>query len=246
MKVFTILLFLYFPLSVSSQTSDSSKSIYAGSVSLSGFYQSGNTNKFYVSSTGDVKRSSETLETILAATFGYGENRMRKDDNVLSSVLTIDLFYKNRISPFLLQIYEYNFAKGIDVRSQSGGGVKYVLIPEAKHKSSVSLALIYDYTNLANHPGNYDVDVMRLSWRLKTRQEIFDSHLIFSGIGFFQPALNDFSKRNIRIETSLSIPITKIIFANINYLYSFDDIVSLNRKRADNKLTFGFRVGFGE
>ncbi len=220
--------------------------MYSASIAIGGFYQSGNTSKFFVQSKGEVKRSSKTLETILAATYGYGENRMKKDENILLSSLTIDLFYKNKISPFLLQMIEYNFSKGIELRSQSGGGLKYVFIPEAEHKTSLSLALIYDYTHLKEVPGNYDNKVMRFSWRLKTRQELFDSHLIFSGIGFYQPAVNDISKRNIRIETILDIPITKMVFANLTYLHSFDDVVSVGRKRADNKFTFGLRVGFGE
>lgn len=220
--------------------------MYSGAISFSGYYQSGNTNKFYIEGKGDIKRASEDLEMIIAGTYGYGENRMKKEDNLFSGIFTADLFYQRRLSPFLLQVLEYNFAKGIDLRSQSGAGLKYVVIPASSNKTSISLALIYDKTNLFSKPGNYDNQNLRFSLRLKSKQELFDSRLILNAVAFYQPEVNDFSKRNVRFEGGIDMKITKRVFGVVNYIYSFDDVVSIGRKRADNKLTFGFRFGFGE
>lgn len=247
-----IILFLLLLISVNfisqniySQIHDSSSG-WSGLISSEGLYQSGNTSKFFVQGKGEIKRDRDNLETMLNASIGYGESKGKKDDNSLSSAFTADFFYKNTFSPFVLQYVEYSFAKGIDIRSQTGAGIKYLFIKAPENKSSVSLAFIYDYTNLVSKPGNYNSSILRLSFRLKTKQKIFQSKVIFGFTGFYQPSITDFSASNIRIETNLEIPVVYGIFARVNYLYSFEDVVSTGRKRLDNKLTFGFGIGFGE
>ena len=210
-----------------------------------GLYQSGNTSKFFLQSKGELKRDVKDFEGILFISYGYGESKGKKDDNSFTSSLTGDFFRSRMFTPFLLQIIEYSFAKGIDIRSQSGAGLKYTFIREKEHKSSISAALIYDYTNLAQKPGNYNVDILRLSFRVKTRQEILNSKLILSFTGFYQPALKDFSAANIRIDFSADIPIVSNFYFRSSYLYSFEDVVSVGRKRLDNKITFGLGISFG-
>jgi len=220
------------------------ESVWSGKVTSEGLYQSGNTNKFFVQGRGDIKRATGDLELILAGGISYGESKGKKDDNSLNAAFTADLFYERQISPFILQFVEYNFGKGIDIRSQSGGGLKYEFWQDPLHLSSVSLALIYDYTDLTDKPGNYNTGKMRMSLRLRTRQTILDSNAIISFTGFYQPAISDLSAANLRAEAILDIPIAKKIFARIAYLYSFEDVVSVGRVRLDNKLTFGLGIGF--
>ncbi|MGB3017070.1 MAG: DUF481 domain-containing protein [Ignavibacteria bacterium] len=226
-----------------SQRSDQ-ESDWSGKVVSEGSYQSGNVNKFFVLGRGDIKRATQDLELILAAGISYGESKNKKDDNSLTAAFTTDLFYKKMISPFVLQYVEYNFAKGIDIRSQSGGGLKYLFWQNPLHRSSISLALIYDYTDLTDKPGNYNTGKMRLSLRLRTKQSLLDSNFVLSFTGFYQPSISDLSAANLRAETNLDIPITKMVFARIAYLYSFEDVVSVGRVRLDNKLTFGLGIGF--
>ncbi|HMS32885.1 MAG TPA: DUF481 domain-containing protein [Ignavibacteria bacterium] len=222
-----------------SQEIDSAKSKWSGEVTFTGLYQSGNTNKFLVQGKGSVKKTSRILETILLLSGSYGENKGTKDDNSYYGSLTVDLYYEDIFSPFLLQYAEYNYSKGIDLRSQTGGGMKYLFIPHKDHKSSVSLALIYDYLNLQDKPGNTKSKEIRFSFRLKTKQIVFDKHMNIGFVGMYQPVVNYFSKANIYIEGNIEVPLTKMFRLNSIYTYTFDNVVSVGRKRADNKLTFG-------
>ncbi len=246
MKSFSLISFvlLLFVNSKSISQSSDPVSVWSGKVTSEGLYQSGNTNKFFIQGRGDIKRATGDLELILAGGISYGESKGKKDDNSLSAAFTADLFYERQISPFILQFVEYNFGKGIDIRSQSGGGLKYEFWQDPMHLSSISLALIYDYTDLTDKPGNYNTGKMRLSLRIRTRQTMLDSNAILSFTGFYQPSISDFSAANLRAETILDIPIAKKIFARIAYLYSFEDVVSVGRVRLDNKLTFGMGIGF--
>ncbi len=222
-----------------SQTKDTSVSEYSGFLTFAGLYQSGNTNKFLVQGKSEIKKEGKYLETILFFSGSYGENKSVKDDNTYYGAFTTDLFYKKTFSTFILEYLEYNYSKGIELRSQTGGGVKYLFIRDTLHKSSVSLALIYDYLNLQINPGNTKSKELRFSFRVKSRHILMDDHLNLSFTGFFQPVVNNFSNANIYIEAIAEAPMTKAFRLNANYNYSFDNTVSAGRKRADNKLTFG-------
>lgn len=246
---------LYFPLysqslnssgkSLQNSLNNKNDSVWSGFVSLEGTYQGGNSNKSILIGKGKLDRTDEKLQSILITSYLYGTKNNIKDNNNLTSMLTIDYNYKKSLSPFFLQIFEYDFAKGIDARSQTGGGTKYLLLKNSNNKISASLALIFDYTNLADKPGNYDTDRMRFSLRLKTENAILDSHLIFSAVAFYQPAVNNFSENNQRYDLKLSLPIVKRFKFITNYLYSKDDVVSVGRKRVDIMLTFGLEYSFG-
>lgn len=247
MRKFTLLLIitlLYFTNFLYSQTTDTSQINWTGSLSVSGFYQSGNTNNFYLQGRGDIKRTNKILETILFLSAGYGESKQKKNDNTYYGSLTADVYYKKMFSPFFLQYIEYNFAKGIDIRSQTGAGLKYLFISNPEHKSSISLAVVYDYLKLTDKPGNTSSKEARFSFRVKSIQILFEKHLIFSFTGLYQPVINYFSKTNYYVESGLEIPLTRIFRLNAIYTYTFDNVVSVGRKRADNKMTFGAGLKF--
>jgi hypothetical protein len=241
---FSAILFLLLSNISFSQGKDTLKSQWSGSVTASGLYQSGNTNKFLIQGKGELKKTSRIFETILLLSGSYGENRNTKDDNSYYGALTADLYYEDIFSPFFLQYAEYNYSKGIDLRSQTGGGMKYLFIPDKDHKSSVSMALIYDYLNLQDKPGNTKSKEIRFSFRLKTKQIVLDKHMNIIFIGMYQPVINYFSKANFFIEGTIEVPLTKMFRLNSIYLYTFDNVVSVGRKRADNKLTFGAGLFF--
>ncbi|MEO6695393.1 MAG: DUF481 domain-containing protein, partial [Ignavibacteria bacterium] len=188
------------------------------------------------------KRADRLIESILAISLGYGESKGKKDANDFSAAFTTDLFYKNIWSPFVLQYTEYNFASGIDIRSQTGAGIKYVIINDADHKTSVSVAGIYDYTKLVDKPGNYTNQTTRVSVRFRTKQILLDNKLEFSFTSFYQPSVKNIKNAINRFETNLKIPLSKHFSVNSTYRFIEDDVVSVGRKRMDTKLTFGVGV----
>jgi len=234
--ILTFLLILSFS-EIHSQTKTDSR--WSASLTFNGLYQSGNTNKFFIYGRADSKYTAGIVETILAGSGGYGESKQTKDDNTYFGSLTTDFFYDKKWSPFFLQTLEYNFSKGITIRSQTGLGLKYVVIHDLEHKTSFSIAGIYDYLNLLKKPQDYEKNEVRVSLRFRTRQMLIDKHLNFLLTVLYQPVVNEISKKNIYIESTLEVPLTKIFRLNAIYTYVFDNVVSVGRKRADNKLTFG-------
>ncbi len=221
-----------------------SKTHWSGSFKVEGFYQKGNTNKIYAVSGGEVKREDGIVETILSASLGYGESEGLKDENDFYSSFTIDLFYKNKFSPFLLQLTEYSYSRDIDLRSQSGGGIKYTFIEVPEFKSSISAAVIYDYTNLREKPGNTDSRLWRLSARFKFKFTPFGDKVTLSHFTFYQPSLKEYKNASWRSETTLAAPLTEFLAFISTYRYTHDAVVPAGVKQDDHKLTFGLEINF--
>ncbi len=243
-----ILFFAVFCLSLSVQdkNKDSTRSSWAGNFRVGGFYMKGNTNKFYAMGSGEVKRQDSIYTLDLLLTLDYGATNNIKDQNGMFGDFSADMYHYNLLSPLIMQIGEYNFGRGIVFRSQTGGGLKLNFIQQAEHKTSISLALIYDYTNLVNIPGNEDTRRWRLSWRFKTAQILFGNRLKLSNVTFFQPSVTAISNTIWRVETILDAPILSFLSLQVAYLYTHEDNVSIGRKKSDHKITFGLNIFSGK
>ncbi len=225
---------------------DTTKSPWAGNFRVGGFYMKGNTNKFYAMGSGEAKRQDSIYTLDLLLTLDYGATNSIKDQNGLFGDFSADMYHYDLLSPLIMQIGEYNFGRGIVFRSQSGGGIKLNFIQHAEHKTSISLALIYDYTNLVNIPGNEDTRRWRLSWRFKTTQILFGNRLRLTNVTFFQPSVTAISNTIWRVETILDAPILSFLSLQVAYLFTHEDNVSIGRKKSDHKVTFGLNIFSGK
>jgi hypothetical protein len=247
---FFIISFLILPAGLVSQDTTSSvknntsKTHWSGLFKVEGSYQKGNTNKIFGMSKGEVKRTDGLLESILAAKLTYGESDGLKDENELSSSLTFDLFYDNIFSPFILQQTDFNYGREIDLRSQSGGGLKYTFINIPEIKASLSGAGIYDYTNLKERPGNADSRTWRFSARLKFKSSLFNGRINISHYTFYQPSFKDFKNTIWRSESELSAPLTGFLAVSSTYSYTHEAVVPAGVKQDDHQLTFGLEIIF--
>ena len=248
MKSIVLLLTFLLCFSVSSQDKlkVTKKSDWFGELKVTGFYMKGNTNKFYILTGGEVKHQDSIYTLDLIASLDYGETKHIKDQNTLFGDFSADMYHYNLLSPLILQIGEHDYAKGIKFRSQSGGGLKLNFIQHPEHKTSISLALIYDYTDLVDIPGNYDNRTWRLSWRFKTKQSLFDDRLRISNVTFFQPSVKSIINAIWRSETILEAPVLKFLSLIGSYLYTHNDIVSVGRLKSDHKVSFGLSLSSGK
>jgi hypothetical protein len=176
------------------------------------------------------------------------------DQNNILPSFTADLWYKSKISPFFLQTIEYSFEKEIDLRSQTGAGVKYTFLELVKEDSgnsaadklkfSISGAGIHDYTNLKDRPGNYDSNIWRISLRFKAEGSFINSLFGFSHITFFQPSVKRLKNAIWRSDTQFLVGLTDLLSFSTTFRYTHQDVVPMGVKNDDYKLTFGFSINF--
>jgi hypothetical protein len=223
---------------------DTVKTHWSGYIKVAGLYLKGNTDKIFSVTAAEIKRTDRIVETVLSAALDYGESDGIKDESDLYSSATIDLFYDRLFSPFVLQLTEFGYSREIDLRSQTGGGLKYTFVEIPEFKASISAAGIYDYTNLRDKPGNTDSKTWRLSARIKFRSVLFDGRINISHVTFYQPSFKDFGNVIWRSESELSLPLTYFLNINAAYLYKHEDVVPSGVKKSDHKFTFGLTAEF--
>jgi hypothetical protein len=253
-KIRILILFLLFPVLFSihlcSQDSsgvksrDSVKTHWSGFFKVEGIYLKGNTDKIFTVAGAEIKRTDRAVETIVSASLDYGESDRIKDESDLYSSATVDLFYDRMFSPFVLQLTEFSYSREIDMRSQTGGGLKYTFVNIPELKASISAAGIYDYTNIRDKPGNTDSKTWRLSARIKFKSVLFGGRINISHVTFYQPSFKDFGNVIWRSESELSFPLTDFLNVNATYLFKHEDVVPAGVKKSDHKLAFGLAVEF--
>ncbi len=221
------------------------------SLNVEGSFQKGNTDIVSILSGEDIKITYKKLETIIHTYFDYGESDGLMDQKNILPSFTLDLWYKSKISPFFLQTIEYSFEKEIDLRSQTGAGVKYTFLELGKEdtgnsadklKISISGAGIHDYTNLKDRPGNYDCNIWRISLRFKAEGSFINSLFGFSHITFFQPSVKRLKNAIWRSDTQFLISLTDLLSFSTTFRYTHQDVVPMGVKNDDYKLTFGFSI----
>jgi hypothetical protein len=242
MKQSALLLTLLLLLNLTSVKAQDSISPWSAKFKAGGLYLQGNTNKFFGSAEGLITFRKGIVESILSASVTYGESDGIKDDNDLGVTYTFDLWYDNIWSPFVLQYTEYGFSRNIELRSQSGAGIKYTFVPFPNYKSSLSAAGIYDYTNYKNIEGYSDSRTFRISVRLKTKLLLFGERFLISHVTFYQPSVKEIRDRIWNSETTLGINISEIFSFNTTYKYHYEFYTVQDRKKHDHELTFGIGI----
>jgi hypothetical protein len=215
---------------------------WSGKVKAGGLYLQGNTNKFYGTAEGQIMFRKGIVESIIFSKATYGESDGIKDDNDITVNYTFDLWYDNIWSPFILQFAEYSFARNIDIRSQSGAGIKYTFVPFARYKSSLSAAGLFDYTNYKNIAGYKDSKTFRISVRFKTKLLLFDEKLTITNVTFYQPSIKEIRDRIWQSESSLAFGISEILSFITTYRYHYEFYTVEDRKKHDHEIDFGISI----
>jgi hypothetical protein len=209
-----------------------------------GFYQTGNTDKFYTASTGEIKVTKGIVESILTASLDYGETDKIKDENNFISSLTFDMWYDNIWSPFFLQYGEFSFARNISFRSQTGAGIKYTFLPQADYRTSLSGAGIYDYTNYNELSGYEDKKTTRLSFRFKSKILVYGGFIAFTHITFFQPNVKELRDRIWKTETIFEVKPADEFYLFTSYKYNYEYYTTAGSKNHDHKIAFGIGIEY--
>lgn len=238
MRIFLVFA-LILCLNITYAAAGDSLSSWSGHIKAGGFFLKGNTDKFSTSGEFQLMFRKGIIESILSATASYGESDGVKDENDRSATYTLDFYYDNIWSPFILQFAEYSFARNIDLRSQSGAGIKYTFVPFPKYKSSLSAAGIFDYTNYKNVPGYDDSKTFRLSIRLKSKILLLNGMMVLSHVTFYQPSVKEIRDRIWRSETSVGINITSMITFSTTYKYQYEYYTVEDRKNTTMKWISG-------
>jgi len=158
----------------------------------------------------------------------YGWNQTAKTNDDLLATLNLDIL--KGVQKFYywgLAGFEKSFSLQLDSRFQTGAGVGYTFVNNAKTNLEVSDGILFETTDLGipDEHGRTSYQTARNSLRLKYRfiiKEIFR----FDGVNFYQPSLSDGKDYILKLNNNFSVKLYKWLNLTISVSYNRQNITS--------------------
>ncbi|WP_439152793.1 DUF481 domain-containing protein [Winogradskyella sp.] len=242
--------FLLLPIFISAQINESDTLSVKASLSLTGFWQSGNVETLIFRAKSDLsfkpwkKWVFKNQNSYVYQEFG----KVKADEDILS----LNFLYLNpdrKIYPFVLGFFSTNFRREIDSRYLVGAGATFQLLSKDKNWLKLSLSSEYEHTafskidfNYSDYDGSKSINTLRGTIWLNGKYNLVKDKIILTHESYFQPSLEQSDNFRWQADVSLELPIWKFLNFKINYRHTFESIVIENQKQEDTFLTFGFTL----
>ena len=202
----------------------------------------GNTRLAVLSTTLRIEHlQTETLELEWAATYRYGESRGDVVARSASTSLNLDIRPASPVSPFAFAIVERDPFRRLDVRSNTGSGVKYTLYSRQRDEASISVAALYSHEAFtSDQPTRRDA---RWSVRGKVAQRLGGAARIES-TAFYKPVWDHGGDYNIQLLNKLSSKITERLAMTFSHEYLLDSTPPDGVAREDQRFQAGATLEF--
>ncbi len=215
---------------------------WGGSLAAEAIVQTGNVETQFFTLRGDVSTLDSVVEVGFHGEFAYGEQDAIKNQQLLLGATTVDFWPETVLSPFVLGTAETNFQRQIDLRWQTGGGLKWLFWHDTTNEVSLSAAALFDATEYEPTANLDPVRTGRGSFRLKGRHILLNTYLVITHTTFFQPSLS--SSEDFRWNTlvTFDVPLSSVVSLRTSISNTFENIVPPDKKKHDAKLLFGLKV----
>ena len=245
-----VYLFLIIPMMLLSQVNESDTLKVKASLSITGFYQSGNVETFIFRAKTDLSvKPWKNWVFKNQNSYIYQEFGKEKADE---DILSLNFLYLNpnrKIYPFALGFVSTNFRREIDLRYLVGAGVTFQIINKKDHWLKVSVSSEYEQTrfsetdfNFSQYDGQRSINTMRSTLWVNGKYSLFKNKLIFTHESYVQPSLEESNNYRWQADVGLELPIWKFLNLKLNYRYTFENIVIEGQEREDSFLTLGFTL----
>jgi hypothetical protein len=242
--------FLFFPILLSAQINESDTLSVKASLSLTGFWQSGNVETLIFRAKSDLSFVPwknwvfKNQNSYVYQEFG----KTKADEDILS----LNFLYLNperKIYPFVLGFVSTNFRREIDGRYLVGAGATFQILNKKNHWLKFSISSEYEHTDFSNTDFNYSeydgtesINTFRGTLWVNGKYHLFKKKVIFSHESYIQPSLERSNNFRWQSDINLELPIWKFLNFKINYRHTFESIVIESQKQEDKFLTFGFTL----
>jgi hypothetical protein len=178
--------------------------------------------------------------------YRYGESEGAVVARNMRTTLNLDLFPRERISPFLFTTLERDPFRRLRVRSDGGGGAKLVVHRRPDSEASISGALLYSHEAFTVRPGGALPGARtdgRWSVRARGRTQLREG-LRVEHTSFLQPVWNDIGDYNMDAVTRLAIQLNQRLAIGLTHNFRFDSTPPADVLRADQALQANFTIQF--
>jgi putative salt-induced outer membrane protein YdiY len=211
-----------------------------------GFNGSTGNTRLAVLTTGFSIKHLETDRYELEWTIGYryGESEGEVVARNVRTGLSYDLHPNATWSPFVFVNAERDRFRKLDVRTNTGAGMKRTFAEAQDISFSLSGALLHDYENFTEPVGD---DLLmtrnRARWSVRAKgHRLWESGVRFEHVTFFQPVVDHAADYNIDSSTKLTVFITERVGVNLGYTLRRDSTPPPGIEHNDQVLQAGVTV----
>lgn len=186
---------------------------------------------------------TERFELEWSGSVRYGKSEGREVARNLKSGVKLDLMPNARWSPFFMVNAERDPFRKLDLRSNSGAGVKYTFWQGDAGVASISVAGLHSYEDFTADP---DLPLeprqtARWSWRFKGSRDLGERVRI-ENTTFYQPVWNRGSEYLLNMDSSLRVPMTQRISLTLSHSYARDSMAPAGVHKDDHLVKAGLTI----
>ncbi len=172
---------------------------------------------------------TDSYEANVGGRFRYGRSEGVDVAQNLRGNVSVDLWPKAGWSPFLFATAENDPFRRLDVRLNSGGGVKRTFWQAGWSEVSLSGAVLYSYEKLELNEAQLAADPLEdgitqtalWSWRGRARRELSEGRR-FEQVMFYQPEWDDAGDYMLESQTTGRWSLTRSLAFTTTFLYERD------------------------
>ena len=250
MKTILLVLIGLFPISLFAQINESDTLKTKASLSLTGLYQQGNVETVIFRAKPEFsfypwkKSVFKTNNSYVYQEFG----NEKADEDILSR----NFLYINpekKVHPFLLGFVSTNYRRKINLRYLVGVGFTYQILNKKNQWLGISVSSEVEQTdfstfdfNRSQYDGTKSINTIRGTLWIGGKYHLIKDRVILNHESYVQPSLEESNNFRWRAEIGLEMPVWKFLNFTMNYLQSFESIVTQDQNQQDRFLTFGITL----
>lgn len=242
---------LFFPpILLFAQINESDTIKIKASLSITGFYQSGNVETLIFRAKTDfsfVPFKKWVFKNQNSYTYQeFGKDKADED------ILSLNFLYLNpqkKMYPFVLGFVSTNYRREIDLRYLFGTGVTYQLLSNKDDWLKISISSEYEQTNFSETNFNYleyngkeTINTFRGTIWLNGKYHLFEKKIILSHESYFQPSLEKGNNFRWQGDIGVEFPVWKFLNLKLGYKYTFENLVIEGQKQEDSFFNLGFTL----
>lgn len=173
----------------------------------------------------------------------YGRSEGVEVARNLRGSLIADFRPAERWSPFVFASAEHDRFRRLDLRLNSGAGVKHTFWREEWSEVSLSGALLYSFEDVAlpDTVGSGVTHTARWSWRARGRRQVRQGTRL-EQVVFFQPAWDRIGDYLLEARTSGRVALSQSLALTTGFLYQRDSTPAPDVVPDDWSITIGLSV----
>jgi putative salt-induced outer membrane protein YdiY len=204
---------------------------WTGSVALGATYADGNTRRRTGSAAVDAQYRRERDRTTLGFLWNYAEEQAGITDRKTQARAKYDYFFSKKMYGLVQASGESDYTAALDLRTTLGAGLGYQFEETPTWKLSGELGLSYvdsDFEGTADDSA-YLAGRAAYTWNWKP-----SAKYELGQLGEIYPSLETAEDVNARVDTKGRMNLTDTMFAQLEWLYQWDNTPATGKVRVDN------------